>query len=67
MARDRSVWQVVGVVADIKLDELEGVSPTDVFTLVTASAFLTRVALVSCYVAARWAAKVDPIEALRYN
>jgi putative ABC transport system permease protein len=60
---------VAGAVALTRMIKswLFGVSPTDPLTFAAAVLLLTIVALLSCWVPARRAAKVDPITALRFE
>ena len=46
-------------------EQLYGVKGTDTLTFVTIASLLTLVALVACWIPARKAAQVDPLEALR--
>lgn len=60
---------LVGAVAATRIISsfLYDVSPTDPLTFVCVSFLLGCVALLACYLPARRAAKIDPMEALRYE
>jgi putative ABC transport system permease protein len=48
-------------------EQLYGVNVSDPLTLIAIATLLTLVALLSCWLPARRAAKVDPLVALRYE
>ena len=60
---------LVGAMALTRLMEtmLYGVRPTDPLTFVSVAALLGVIALLACYIPARRAMKVDPMEALRHQ
>ena len=67
-----AVGVLVGLAASVAFGRfiaslLFGVEPTDPTTLAIVSLGLIAVALLACYLPARRATKVDPLEALRYE
>jgi predicted lysophospholipase L1 biosynthesis ABC-type transport system permease subunit len=60
----------IGIVGSLALtwvlsSVLYGISPTDPVSFLAVAAMLTMVALAASYVPARWATRVDPMQALR--
>jgi predicted permease len=65
-----AIGLLIGVAASLGLTRflqsmLYGVRPSDPLVLVTVTVVLATVALLACYVPAYWAARVDPVTALR--
>jgi ABC-type antimicrobial peptide transport system permease subunit len=63
---------VVGVAASLELtrfiaSQIWGISATDAATFVSVAILLTIVALAACWIPARRAMKIEPMEALRYE
>ena len=70
--RQLAIGLVVGLAAAFGLARvmkslLVQVTPTDPLTFATISAVLVVVGMVACLMPARWAMKVDPVVALRYE
>jgi putative ABC transport system permease protein len=71
-ARMTLIGIVLGLVGAIALTRLMasmlyGVKPTDPLTFICVAALLGAIAMLACYVPARRAMKVDPMEALRHQ
>ena len=71
-ARMTIIGVILGLIGALALTRLMrtmlyGVRPTDPLTFVSVAALLCIIAMLACYVPARRAMRVDPIEALRHQ
>jgi ABC-type antimicrobial peptide transport system permease subunit len=58
-------WPVAWLLAKVAASFLYGIQPHDALTFALVPPFLIAIALAACYIPARRAAAVDPMQALR--
>jgi ABC-type lipoprotein release transport system permease subunit len=58
-------WPAAWMLAKMASSFLYGIQPHDAFTFAFVPPFLAVIALAACYIPARRAASVDPMQALR--
>jgi predicted permease len=58
-------WPAAWMLSKLAASFLYGIKPHDIFTFAVVPPFLIAIALAACYIPARRAASIDPIQALR--